>query len=105
MSRGRKAQRASRSYREELPALLKERGISHRQLAADIDLPQSYLSLVLNGKRSPSQKLLERSARALALPKDYFPEFREHVAVDAIKHDGRLRDRVYDSLRRTGRAT
>ena len=85
--------------------MLKQRGISHRQLAADIDLPQSYLSLVLNGKRSASRKLLERSARALALPADYFPEYREQVAIDAIKLDGRLRDRIYDSLRRTTSAT
>ena len=87
-----------RTYREELRALLKERGMSHRQFAAAIELPQSYLSLVLNGKRSPSQKLLERSARVLELPDDYFPEYREHVAIDAIKRDGRLRDRIYDSL-------
>jgi transcriptional regulator with XRE-family HTH domain len=98
MARGRKQQRASRSFRDELPVLLEQRGVSHRQLAASIDLPQSYLSLVINGKRAPSQKLLERSARFLGLADDYFPEYREHVAVDAIKRDGRLRDRVYDSL-------
>jgi transcriptional regulator with XRE-family HTH domain len=98
VARGRKRQRASRSFREELPALLERRGISHRQLASSIDLPQSYLSLVLNGKRAPSQKLVERSTHFLELPDDYFPEYREHVVVAAIKRDGRLRDRVYDSL-------
>jgi transcriptional regulator with XRE-family HTH domain len=79
--------------------------MSHRQLAASIDLPQSYLSLVLNGKRSPSQKLLERSARALDLPDDYFPEYREHVVADALKRDGKLRDRIYDSLLRSKRSS
>jgi hypothetical protein len=28
-------------------------------------------------------------------PVDYFPEFREGVVIDRVKHDPKLRDRLY----------
>lgn len=91
--------RGTTALREELPALLAERGVSYRQFAKEVGVPQSYLSRVMHATRSPSKKLLKNAARALGLPHDYFAEYREHVVVEAIKRDGALRDNVYDSQR------
>ena len=89
-------QRTQSSFREELPSLLEESGTSIRQLARDIDLPQSYISRVLHGDRAASKNLLGRAAAELGLPVDYFPEYRELVAIEAIKSDPRLRERIYE---------
>lgn len=94
----RRRRQTQAAFRDELPRLLQEQGISQRQLAAAIDLPQSYISLVLGGRRSPSKRLLEQAAHELGLPIDYFAEYREQVAIAAIKTDGALRDRIYRSL-------
>ena len=42
-------------------------------------------------------------AVALGLDEDYFPEAREGFVVDEIRRDARLRDRLYDELRRRRR--
>ena len=45
-------------------------------------------------------RLLEAAARGLGLPTDYFPEYREHVVIEAIKANADLRDEIYDALPR-----
>jgi transcriptional regulator with XRE-family HTH domain len=90
------------SFRTLLPEMLRERGLSYRQFAKEIDFEQAYLSRTINGERSPSKKFLEAVSRALSLPDDYFPEYRQHVVIEAIKKDARLRDKIYDSLTRKG---
>jgi transcriptional regulator with XRE-family HTH domain len=99
----RRAQRTQESYRDELPRLLAERGISYRKFAQAIGVTQSYLSRTLNAERTPSTRIIEAAAVQLGLPKDYFPEYREHVAVEALKRDGVLRDSIYDSVKRRRR--
>lgn len=100
-----RATRSDESVAEALPKLLAERGMSVRALAAAIEVDQSYLSRIL-GARDPKQ---ERRASAevaaliaekLGLPKDYFPEYREAKAIEAVRADSRLRDRIYDGLPR-----
>jgi hypothetical protein len=61
-----------------------------------------HLSRVLRGDRGlkPTGELTSRVARALALPDDYFPEARIDFILARIRHDGTLRDRIYDRLRR-----
>jgi hypothetical protein len=49
--------------------------------------------------KTPSADLTARVAEALDLPRDYFPEFREAVVVDAVQADPELRERLYRRLK------
>jgi hypothetical protein len=53
--------------------------------------------------RGASAKLAAAIAEYFDLPEDYFGEYRQAVVQDAIAADPRLRDRVYDSLKRKPR--
>jgi transcriptional regulator with XRE-family HTH domain len=85
---------------EALPRVLGEQGISARELARRIGIKQSYLSLVVSGRRAPSRKLLTATSKALALPPDYFRAAREAVVLEWITANPRLLDRVFDLVRR-----
>jgi hypothetical protein len=45
-------------------------------------------------------KLLVATADELGIRPDYFAEYRRQIVLDAIRADGKLRDRIYDELRR-----
>jgi len=96
--------RTTRALRDELPALLEQRGKSLRSLAADVGVNQSYLSRILregaSGARRPTAAIAVRIAEALGLPTDYFAEARAGFVIDRVLTDGDFRDRVYDRLRR-----
>lgn len=94
----RRPDRTQTSVRKALPKLLAERGISQREFAKEIGFPQSYVSRALGVERSPSKRFLEAAAKGLGLPHDYFPEYRQHVVIEAIKRRPALRDEIYDSL-------
>ena len=96
------ARRSSRPLTEELPGLLKERGMSIRAIARAAEVDPAHLSRVLRGARgkTTSPELARRVAEALDLPSDYFPEWREAVIIERIHDDPRLRDRIYDRVRR-----
>jgi transcriptional regulator with XRE-family HTH domain len=96
--------RTQAAFREELPRLLAEREMSGRALAGAIGVNQSYLTFVLQGRRAPSRRLLEGTAKALKLPADHFREYREMIVVDALKNDAELLDRVYGMVKRKGGA-
>lgn len=89
-----------------LPPLLAERGMSHRALARTIGVNQSHLSRVLaeNPKLPPSRQLCADIAEALGLPRDYFVEYREAAAIEAIRTDASLRERIYTGLGRSRRS-
>jgi transcriptional regulator with XRE-family HTH domain len=89
-------------FAEELPRLLTARGISQRQLAAQLGMNSSHLSRALRGTDSkrPSPELIARTSEALQLPPDYFPEAREAAIVAAVRNDPALRDRFYRLLKR-----
>jgi hypothetical protein len=53
-------------------------------------LPASY---------TPSGKLTRKVAEALALPHDYFPEYRQAVVLERIRADSRIRQRLYAELK------
>jgi len=102
------ARRTTRPLREELPDLLAQRDLSLRALARAIGISQSYLSRILGtqdseGARPASTRLAYAIAEELGLPDDYFAECREARVRDAVVADPKLRDRVYDSLRRSKR--
>ena len=50
--------------------------------------------------KTPSADLTRRVAVALGLPIDYFPEFREGFVIERVRHDPKLRDRLYGELTR-----
>jgi transcriptional regulator with XRE-family HTH domain len=97
------SQRSERAFVQELPALIKERGLSIRSVARSAEVDPGHLSRVLRGARGKtvSPELAGRVAVALGLPEDYFPEWREAVIVDRIREDPKLRDQIYDRVRRT----
>ena len=88
------------SFRDELPRLLAERGISQRELARRVGVNQSYLTFVRQGRRAPSRKLLEGAATALDLQVEYFREYREAVVIEQLRADPGVVDRLYRLVRR-----
>jgi transcriptional regulator with XRE-family HTH domain len=91
---------------EELPRLLRERGMSLRALAATMAISDSHLSRVIRrvDYKTPSPDLTRRAALALDLPPDYFPEFREAYVIERLKSDPRLRNDLYVRLNPERRA-
>jgi transcriptional regulator with XRE-family HTH domain len=95
-------QQTDEPFTDELPRLLAERGISLRGLARQIGVSDSHLSRAVrqaNYKRA-SPDLIGRIAVALALPRDYFPEYRTAFVVERIKADPSLRNELYARLKR-----
>jgi plasmid maintenance system antidote protein VapI len=90
--------------RTALPELLAEQAMSYRALAADVDVNESHVSRVIAGKVAASGEFAGRVAEALGLPTDYFPDYREAKAIEAIKNDPALRDHVYSGLGRRRQA-
>ena len=88
-------------FREELPRLLAERGMSTRALAQRVGVSHSHLSRVVRQKdyKTPSRDLTWKVATALNLPHDYFPEYREATVIEHLKADQELRDEIYERIR------
>ena len=72
-----------------------------RSLADRVGVSPSHLSRVLRQKdyKAASGPLAGRIARELDLPVDYFPEYREHAVVEAVRHDAAMRDLLFDRLK------
>lgn len=96
------SERSDRPFVKELPVLIKERDMSIRAVARAAEVDPAHLSRVLRGARGKtvSPELAGRVATALGLPEDYFPEWREALIVDRIREDPKLRDQIYDRVRR-----
>lgn len=92
-------QRTQEKITDALPRVLEERGMSARELARRVGVDQSYLSLVVGGRRAPSRKLMAAVSTELGLPLDYFREAREAIVLERIKTDSRMLDRVYNMVR------
>lgn len=88
-------------FADEVPRLLVERGMSVRALAREAGVSQPHLSRVLRRAdyKTPSLELCRAVAKALELPEDYFPEFREAAVARELAADPQLRDRLYKQLR------
>jgi transcriptional regulator with XRE-family HTH domain len=79
--------------------------MSQRALAGLVGVNQSYLTFVLQGRRTPSRRLLEGAAKQLELPLDYFREYRVAVVIERVKSDSKLLDRAYALVKRVGRVS
>jgi transcriptional regulator with XRE-family HTH domain len=95
-------ERSNVGFRDELPRLLAERGMSLRALEREVGVTSGHLSRVLRGVdyKTASGDLTRRVAEVLCLQPDYFPEAREAFIVEAIRRNPAVRDRLYDQLRR-----
>ena len=92
---------SDRPFVEEVPRLLRERGLSIRALASQVGVTDSHLSRVIRrvNYKTPSPELARRVATALGLPPDYFPEYREGFVLERIKRNAALRDELYERLK------
>jgi transcriptional regulator with XRE-family HTH domain len=70
-------------------------------LARGAGVNPSHLSKVLRQAhyKTPSARLAEKVARALDLPPEYFPEYREAVVLARVKRDAQYRDQLFEKLR------
>jgi transcriptional regulator with XRE-family HTH domain len=92
-------ERSSRPFEDELPRLLKQRGMSLRQLAKILEINVSHLSRVTRKQKRVTPELAKRAAVKLNLPPDYFPEVREAYVRERLRRQPGLLDRTYDELR------
>ena len=92
--------RSNKSFADEVRRLLAARGLSIGQLARAVDVHPSHLSRVLRARdyKTASPELARRTAVALGLPEDYFPEYRQAVVAARLSSDATLRDRLYDEF-------
>jgi transcriptional regulator with XRE-family HTH domain len=108
-ARGKRSERTALSVSEALPDLLASRNpqMSVLRLAQTVGVSASHLSRALrqtDGK-TVSPDLSARIAAALGKPRDYFPEYRQAVVVQALLDDQTQCDRVYDELTDRPRAS
>jgi transcriptional regulator with XRE-family HTH domain len=93
------------SFRDALPRLLTEQGMSLRELSRRMGVDATYLSRVRRGRKRLPSRLPGRVAISLGLPEDYFPETREALIMDAIRSSSDLREEIYERFVRGRRAT
>ena len=96
------AVRTQRPFVEEMPLLLAERNLSLRAVARESEVSHSFLSRVLRERdyKRASPELARRVAKALDLPEDFFVEAREGFIIERMKGDPRIREELYDTLRK-----
>jgi transcriptional regulator with XRE-family HTH domain len=97
------ARRTDLPFREALPQLLVERGLSLRELSRRIGIDATYLSRIRRGQKRVPVDLPKQVAVVLGLPEDYFPETREALISDAIRRDPELREAIYRRIFRQRR--
>src|SRR4051794_21902685 len=97
------AKRTSVPLAEELPELLKERGLSLLALSRSAGVSDAHLHRIIRGQKRATGHVARDVALALELAPDYFPETRAEFVCNAVLNDPVLRDRLYDSLARSQR--
>lgn len=83
------AHRTMKPFREALAEIMGTQSLEQLELAALSDVSQSAISLLLQGRRQPRMETVEKLARALDIPPEYFVEYRAEKArrlvEDAVK--------------------
>jgi transcriptional regulator with XRE-family HTH domain len=90
--------RTDEPFRDALPRLLIEQGVSLRELSRRLGMDATYLSRIRRGRQRLPTRLPSRVAASLGLPEDYFPETREALILDAIRTDPTLREQIYQRV-------
>ena len=82
-----------------LARLMRERGLSYRQLASRTDLSGGYLNHLVHGARPvPGNEVIERIALALDLDPVRFRDYRLRAVWDAIRDRPEVIERLYAEL-------
>src|SRR5579862_623857 len=92
--------RTQASFRDVLPQLLQERGVSLRELSRRLEMDPTHLSRIRRARKRLPDDLPRRVAVALGLPEDYFPETREAFILEAIRREPDLLERIYRTISR-----
>jgi transcriptional regulator with XRE-family HTH domain len=83
-----------------VPELLRERGMSVRELAGRVGVTAPYLSRATRGVdyKAPSVDLMKRVARVLGKDEHFFLEVRLAMVVERLRGDPAAVDRLFDEL-------
>lgn len=86
------------TFADQVGAFRQAQGLSLRQLAdqAHVDVGFLSRSLRVGTGKVPSARLMEKVAEVLGVAPEAFPEYREYVAVLAVRGDPALRDDVFE---------
>ncbi len=69
-------ERTRKPFREALAEQMRQRKLQQLELAVRSDVSEAAISLYLSGRRQPRMATIEKLARGLELPPDYFAEWR-----------------------------
>lgn len=93
---------SDRPFGETVTALMDERGLTYRTLAARSGLSAGYLNHIVHGGRPvPGDEQLERIADALGVEPAHFREYRLRVITSKLEELPDLADRLYRKLSET----
>ena len=95
----RKRRFSTEPFGETVQALMAERGVTYRGLAAKTGLSAGYLNHLVHGNRPvPSKEVVARLAAALGVEPEHFREYRLRVIADRLVEMPDLVDRLYKRL-------
>lgn len=90
---------SDRPFGETVTALMDERGLTYRALAARSGFSAGYLNHTVHGSRPvPGNDQLERLAEALGVEPAHFREYRLRVITSRLEEMPDLADRLYRRL-------
>jgi transcriptional regulator with XRE-family HTH domain len=90
---------SDRPFGETIVALMEERGLTYRALAAKTGLSAGYLNHIVHGNRPvPSNELLSTLAAELGVEPEHFREYRIRVITARLEEMPELVDRLYRRL-------
>lgn len=69
-------ERTNKPFREALAEQMRERRLQQLELAVRSEVSEAAISLYLSGRRRPRMQTMEKLARGLDLPPQYFAEWR-----------------------------
>lgn len=80
---------APSTFGRELDELRRRAGLSVRELARSSGLSRGYIGDLLTGHRghTPSDDVVERLARAVGVPSDYFADYRRRRAFERFPEE------------------
>ena len=79
--------------------LMTDTGLTYRALADKTSLSAGYLNHIVHGNRPvPSNDVLARLAKALAVKPEHFREYRIRVITEKLEKTPELVDRLYKRL-------
>jgi transcriptional regulator with XRE-family HTH domain len=95
----RKRRFSTEPFGETIQALMAERGVTYRALAAKTGLSAGYLNHIVHGNRPvPSNEIVETLAKTLKVDPAHFQEYRIRTITERLEEMPELVDRLYRRL-------